>query len=69
MLSRVMEKTGATERSREILYKVVVQTVLLYGRQILVIPEATIKVLEVFCHCIASSFTGKTAWRVGEEGW
>ena len=39
MVSKVMDKTGAMVRDREILYKLVVQTVLLYMRASWVITE------------------------------
>ena len=65
MVSKVMEKTGGTVSSRKILYKAVVQAVLLYGRDIWVILEAIIKVLGAFYHQIYRRIMGKAARRVG----
>ena len=49
-------------RAREMLYKEVVQTVMLYGRDSWVVMEAMMKVLEALHHQIDSRITGKTAW-------
>ena len=48
MVSRVLEKTGATKRDRGILYKAVVRMVLLHRNESLVITEEMMKALEAF---------------------
>ena len=42
---------------------------IIYGRYSWVIMEEMMKVLEGFHHQIMRRITGKTACRVGEEGW
>ena len=69
MVLRVLEKRGATLRSMEMLYKVVSQTVLLYGSESWVITGAMIKVLEAFHRRIMRRITVNLARRVGGEGW
>ena len=64
MVSRLPEKKGATERAREILYKAVVQTALIYGTGSWVITEAKMKVLEEFHHRIGRRFMEKTDRRI-----
>ena len=49
--------------------KTVVQTVLLYGSDILVFMDAMMKVLEGFYYQINRRITGKTDRHVGEDGW
>ena len=45
MVLGVLVKTGGTVRSRAIIYKGVVQVVLIYGREIWVITDSIMKVL------------------------
>ena len=66
LVERVLVTAGATVRSRETMYKVVVQTVLLYGRDSWVGTDVMIKVLEGFHHRVAWQITGMTTWQVGE---
>ena len=65
---RVMAKTGATVRSRGMMYKAVSQSVILYGSEIWVKKGDMLKVLEVFHHQVARRITGMTAtrWSGGE---
>ena len=56
-------------QSWEMMYKVVVRAVLLYGSESWVRTDAIMKLLEEFNHIIVRRITGKTAWCVGEEGW
>ena len=51
------------------MYNIVVQTVLLYRRNIWLITELVMKLLEVFHHIITRRITGKTTRRIGEGGW
>ena len=44
MLVKVMAKTGAIERARDMMYKAVVQSVMLYGSDIWVMTGAVLKV-------------------------
>ena len=67
MLLRLMEKTGALVRSRSMLYKSVIQTVLLYGRDNSVITGAFIKVLEEFQHRIVRRLTGRRTRVLGRK--
>ena len=50
MITRVLEKTGATVKARGMMYKAMTQLVLLYGSYIWVTTGARIKVLEGFHH-------------------
>ena len=50
-----------TVRARVILYKAVVQTLLLYGRNIWLVTVSMLKVLEGFHHRVARRISGKTA--------
>ena len=54
-----------------ILYKAVVQTILLYGRSIWVVTGAMLKLLEGFQHMLVRQIVGKTAQRMvgGEWEW
>ena len=69
MVLKVLEKAGATVRTRVMMYKAVVQTVILYQRYSWVITEETMKVLEECHHRIDRSITEKTARLVAEKGW
>ena len=67
MVSRVLDNTGAMMRSRKMLYKAVVQTVLLYRINSWVITGVIMEVLEEFHHQITRRLRGKMSGRVGEE--
>ena len=69
MASRDLEKTGETVRDKEIIYKAVVQTVILHGSKSWVITGEKMKVLEEFHHQILRRLTGNTDRYVREEGW
>ena len=69
LVSRVLEKTGASARVRGMFYKVVVQTVLLYGCETWTVTDSMLKVLEGFHHRIARRISGKTAVKVGDNQW
>ena len=60
MVLRVLDNTGYTVRASTMVYKTVVQTVLLYGINSWVIPYSIMKVLEGFHHQIARRITGET---------
>ena len=48
-------------------YKAVVQVVLLYGSEIWVVTDAIMTVMEGFRHRIAIQITGMTVWN--SDGW
>ena len=56
-------------RARSIIYKDVVQTVILYRSNVWVITGAMLKLLELFHHWIMRKIKGKTDQSVCEEGW
>ena len=56
-------KTGGPLKAWEMIYKVVSQAVLLYGREIWVVTDAMMKVLEGICHKISIRVVGMTARR------
>ena len=68
MVSVVLIKAGSTVRSRAMLCKELLKAVLLYRRNIWVITESIMNVLEVFHHCFTQRILVKTARRVMEEG-
>ena len=51
------------------MYKAVVQTVLIYGSEIWVVIDAMLKVLEGFHHQVTWRIAGMEARQVGEGGW
>ena len=61
---RVLYNTGVTMRSRSVLYKAMVKTVMLYRSDSWVITESMMKVLEEFHHQILRRLTRKTTRRV-----
>ena len=65
---RVINKMGTTVQDREMLYKVVFHTVLLYRSESWMIMGELMKVMEAFHHRIARRIIGKKVWRVREEG-
>ena len=69
MLSRVMERTGATMRSWGAIYKAVAQLVILYGSKIWVVTGNILKVLEEFHHRASRWITGLTAKRGSGGEW
>ena len=60
MVLRVMEKTWVVVIAREMMYKAVVQTIMLYGGNSRLIADTMMKVLEGFHTRISRSITGKT---------
>ena len=53
MVAKVLVMAGVTVRARLTMYKVVVHTVFLYGRNSWVVTDAMLKVLEGFHHRVA----------------
>ena len=62
IISKVMPKMGATARDRGMLYKAVMQTVLLYRIKRWVTTGAMLKVLEVLNHRVVWRIMRMTAW-------
>ena len=56
MVAKVLKNIGATVQSWEMIYKVIVQTVLLYRIDSWLVTEALLKVVEGFQH--------QVAWRI-----
>ena len=69
MVGNVVLKTGATVRVRGMLYKAVVQLVLLYGSGRWVLTGAMLKVIEGSHHRGARRISGKTARRMAIGKW
>ena len=53
MLAKLLMNMGSKVRAWEIMYKVVVQTVLIYGSGSWVVTDVILKLLEVFHHRVA----------------
>ena len=69
MISKVLINTGAKVRACGMIYKVVAQTVLLYGSDSWVVTGEMLKVLEGFHHRVARKIAGMKAWRVEDGEW
>ena len=68
MVEKVLGKTGAPIKAHVMIYKAVVQEVLLYGREIWVVIGAMITLIEVFNHRISIQISVITATKVyGKE--
>ena len=65
----MLTQTGATARERAMLYKAVVQTVLIYGSNSWVVMGEMLKVLEGFHHWVDIWIPGKTARRTVDGAW
>ena len=69
MLAKVLTKAGAAVRARDIMYKAVVQTMLLYASESWVDTGAMLTVLEGFHHWVAIQIAVNKAWHAGDNGW
>ena len=69
MVAKVLTRIGDTVRYWEMIYKLVVQTILLYGSDIWVVAGAMLQVLEGFCHQAAKRIMGKTDRRTVDREW
>ena len=69
MVGKVVLKTKEMVRVKIILYKVVVQLVLLYGSESWVVTMEIIKVLEVFHHWLKRRILGMTAQSTTKGDW
>ena len=61
MVAKVLGKTGAPIKARDIMYKAVFQTVLLYGSESWLVTDAMLTMLEGFCHRTTSLILGETS--------
>ena len=68
MVEMVLVNRGGTTKAREMMYKAVVQAVLLYGSEIWVVTDEMMAVLEGFHHSIGRRIAGMTEQRedIGE---
>ena len=69
MVTRVIEITVATARAWGAIYKVVAQSVLLYGSKSWVVTRGVLKVLMGFHHQAAQRITGMTEKRGSVREW
>ena len=69
MVAKVLTRMGATVQARAMQYKVVVELVLLYGRENWVVTGENLKVLEGFHNQVARMITGKTSQSMVEGEW
>ena len=67
MVKKVMGKTGVTIKAPKMMYKVVVQVVLMYGSEIWVVANEMMTVLEGLHHRISEQIAGMTERRVRRE--
>ena len=67
IVTKVMWNTGAPIKSRSVMYKVVVQAVLLYRSEIWLIMDNMVTVLESFHNRTARCIVGVMLWR-GDGG-
>ena len=65
----MLTRMGAPVQSQARLCKAVVQSVLLYGSEILVVKITMLKVLDGFHYLLARRITGKTNWRTVNGEW
>ena len=63
MVGKVVSNTGLKVQSRVMLYKAVVQLVILYESESCVVMGAILKVIEGFCHRLYIRIIGMTAQR------
>ena len=60
MFEKVLGKTGAPVKAQEIMYKVLVQDLLLYRIKLCLVMDAMMMVLEEFHHNISRQIVGMT---------
>ena len=69
MVVKLLAKALVAVRARAMLYKVVVQTVLLYEIKIWEVIGEMLTFLDIFYHWVARQFTGKIDWHSGDSVW
>ena len=67
MVEHVLGKTGAPIKAHAMMYKELVQAVLLYRSESWVDTDAMMKVLDIFHHRISGRIVGMTEWRGNER--
>ena len=65
----MLGKTGETIKAREMIYKAVVQEVLMYGIERWVVMDVMMTVLEGFHHSISRQIVEITVWRGNIREW
>ena len=63
-----MTKSEALLQTRVMMYKTVVQTLIMYGSESWVVMGEMFMVLKGFNHLVAKQFVGNTTWRAGDGG-
>ena len=61
MVTKIPRKAGAPIKARTIVYKAIFQAMLLYGREIWLVTDAMMTMLEVFHHMISGRIADMTA--------
>ena len=69
MAGKVVSKMGETVQARGILYKLSIQSLLLYGSDSWVVTGDILKVMEVFHNRVERSITGMTARHMTSGKW
>ena len=69
MVEKVLTKLGAVVQAHTMMYKAVVQEVLLYWSEIWVVTGAMLMVIEGFHHQMAMQIARKIAWCAGDGRW
>ena len=68
MVAKVLGKTGVPIKSTVMMYKGVVQALLLYVKEIWLVTDSMMVMLEVFNHKIARRIVGMTSKKKGDSG-
>ena len=66
MVVKVLTKMVYTVQAQVMMYKAVVHTMLLYGRESWVVIDVMLKFMEGFHHQVAQRIAGMSSWRVME---
>ena len=69
MVEKVLGKKGELIKACEMMYKAVFQVVLMYGREIWVVTEAMVTVIEGIHHRIAIRIAGMTVRKSNSREW
>ena len=68
-MKKVPTKTGVTVRAHEMIYKTVVQTVLLYGSRSWIVTKDMLKIMEGFHHQADQRIAGISYRKFAEGVW
>ena len=69
VVAKVLMVTGAAVRAQAMIYKAVVQTVLIYGSNRWVVTGSMLKFMDGFHHQVARRIPEKTAWCIVYREW